>query len=288
MDENIIATSGSVSGGFTYTNLPVIITCILGLCSNVLLLVAFITDPLKCFRNPGTYLVMNLSFCDCLTCFSASLYKSVTLTIGSHSIPFFLMIWFSVGSLLSITSISIDRFLMVAFPIKHRILLNTKSMVIWSVAIWIVSCILSVLMQFIVSGSEMIKDTIPLYYVIIIIPSAVMYASTYYKLNRQSRNMTLHNTNECRAQIIKILKEKQFLKTIIIIAFIAFFCTVPSLIFFYIHNSHISVNDILSSVLKETFNVIFFTNFAVNPLIYVVRLPNYRKTFCLLYYRNRS
>ncbi len=38
---------------------------------NVLLLVAFLKDPLKCFRNSGTHLVMNLAVSDCLTCLFA-------------------------------------------------------------------------------------------------------------------------------------------------------------------------------------------------------------------------
>ena len=36
---------------YMYSNLPFIIIPILGVASNVLLLVAFIKDPLKCFRN---------------------------------------------------------------------------------------------------------------------------------------------------------------------------------------------------------------------------------------------
>ena len=45
-------------------HLLLLIFPIFGAVSNVLLLVAFIKDPLKCFRNPGTYLVMNLSVSD--------------------------------------------------------------------------------------------------------------------------------------------------------------------------------------------------------------------------------
>lgn len=54
MAENSIAASVDLK--FTYVYLPVIIFCIIGAVSNVLLLVAFIAGPLKCFRNSGTYL----------------------------------------------------------------------------------------------------------------------------------------------------------------------------------------------------------------------------------------
>jgi hypothetical protein len=52
-------------------------------------------------------------------------------------------VWFRLSSLASITSISIDRFLMVAYPIKHRILMRGKVVVLWLTAISIVRCVLS-------------------------------------------------------------------------------------------------------------------------------------------------
>ncbi len=53
---------------FAYSNLPLITISVLGVALNILLLVAFFKDPLKCFRNSGAYLVMNLVVSDCLTC----------------------------------------------------------------------------------------------------------------------------------------------------------------------------------------------------------------------------
>jgi hypothetical protein len=70
------------------------------------------------FRN---ILVMNLSISDCLTCLFAPFYTSKAITGWPHQIFGFLVVWFRLSSLVSITSISIDRFLIVAYPIKHRI-----------------------------------------------------------------------------------------------------------------------------------------------------------------------
>ena len=54
-------------------------------------------------------------------------------------------------------------------------------------------------------------------------------------LKKQSRNIVLRSPNEIRAQEIRILKEKRFLPTIVIIACIAFVCTVPYLVFYVLH-----------------------------------------------------
>ena len=62
-----------------------------------------------------------------------------------------------------------------------------------------------------------------------------MYSSTYYKLKKQSTNIALQNSIESRAEEIRILKEKRFLKTIVTIACIAFVCSVPSMLMFFIY-----------------------------------------------------
>ncbi len=59
---------------FAYSDLPLITISVLGVALNVLLLVAFLKDPLKCFRNSGTYHVMNLAVFHCLTCLFAPFF----------------------------------------------------------------------------------------------------------------------------------------------------------------------------------------------------------------------
>ena len=275
---------------FTYIDSPVIVICTLGVASNVSLLVALIKDPLKCFRNSGTYLVANLSLCDCLTCLFVLLFYVMEEKSPSRSIvTIFLGLWFGYGSFMSIVSISVDRFLMVVYPIKHRIYIKGKSMVFWLVIIWMVSCVLPALRLSYASVREKIdKYAMYPYSAIIVTLSSVMYTFTYYRLKKQSKNICLQNSNKDRAQKIRILKEKKFLKTIIIIACIAFSCTGPSIVYFQLWSS-LDLNDDIPtiSVLNTVVHFIFFTNFAVNPLIYVVRLPIYRKTFQLLYCRGK-
>ena len=271
----------NLSTEFTYFNIPGIIICLLGTTSNVLLLVAFIKDPLKCFRNSGTYLVMNLAVSDYLM----SLLRLCTYTVPKISslyrILFPFIVWMGSSSCLSITSISIDRFLMVASPIKHRILMKGKVMILWITAIWIGSCIIPVILMLSNIHKNRGVQALCIAGLNVIIISAVMYSSTYYKLKKQSRNIALQYSIERRAQEIRILKEKRFLKTIIIIACVAFVCTVPYLVLDFLRFL-VNISQVFT-ILYAVFNLIFLINFAVNPLIYILRLPNYRKTFYMLY-----
>ena len=74
-------TTANVSYEFTFNIIPLMIVVIMGAASNVLLLVAFIKDPLKCFRNSGTYLVMNLSVSDCLACLFLPFYLATMVEL---------------------------------------------------------------------------------------------------------------------------------------------------------------------------------------------------------------
>ena len=279
--ENITA-SFKIDNEPKYNHLSFLIICIFGVATNVLLLVAFIKDPLKCFRNSGTYLVMNLSLSDCLFClFYSFLYVKQRLSFPP--IFYFFAFWIASVSLVSITSISIDRFFMVAYPIRYRILMKGKAVVLWIAAIWIISCIIPVFRIFSHIHGTSGKQARYTFTVIVIILSAVMYSSTYYKLKKQSKNIALQNSSESRAQEIQILKEKRFLKTIIVIACITFVCVVPPMLVFFIHHRDGLVENSATKMMIFLSSALFFINFAINPLIYILRLPNYRRTFYLIY-----
>ena len=172
-------TTTNVSHEFTSKTIAlstvIISICILGVASNILLLLAFIKDPLKCFRNSGTYFVMNLSVSNCLASSISPFYLTVEYgiptTTASRLIIEHLAFWFGCVSFVLITSISVDRFLMVACPIKHRILMKGKLIILWLGAIWLVSCLFSVSLDYIHVNGRNVGYILG---VIIIVPSTVM------------------------------------------------------------------------------------------------------------------
>ncbi len=205
MVENNITVGFSYQ--YTYRDIPIITIFIFGVVSNGLLLLAFFKDPLKCFRNSATHFVTNLSISDCQTCLFALFFYITAnyMTAENRKIILFLQISFAIVSLVSLTSISIDRFLMVAYPIKHRILTKGKVIVLCLAVIWIFGCSLSVIT--LLFGQQ---NKVYMYNggAIIITISAVIYGATYHKLKKQSRNIALQNssardTNPERKEIFK-------------------------------------------------------------------------------------
>ena len=280
-------TTGSFANdntsSLTYIDYVLFTISVLGAVSNLLLLIAFIVDPLKCFRNSGTYLVMNLAVADCLTCV---LFTFAHIDQNDLLIFHFFLLWFQSVSFLSITSVSIDRFLLVAYPIKHRILIKGKVLVLWLAIIWTVSCVIPALAMFSDISKTSGYNAFYTFTVLVILPSAVMYSSTYYNLKKQSRNIATVNSTEGRAQEMRTLKEKRFLNTIIIIAVIAFVFTVPSMVFFpFAELAKIDFRIPAVLMAFMLYSYMFQVSFAVNPFIYVLRLPTYRKTLYSLYCR---
>ncbi len=165
--------------------------CIFGVVPNGLLLLAFFKDPIKCFRNSATNFVTSLSISDCLTCLFA-LFFDITanyMTGENRKIMLFLFVSFAIVSL---TSISIDRFLMVTYPIKHRILMKGKVIVLCLAIIWIFGCSLSGISLLYGQQNKIYTYTSG---AISITLSAVIYAATYHKLKKQSRK---HSTTKLK------------------------------------------------------------------------------------------
>ncbi len=155
----------------------------------------------------------------------------------------------------------------------------------WLVLIWLGSSIVpAVELFFLREGKKILVTNI--FITIIMVFYTIMYSWTYCKLNKQSKNMAVLNSTESLAQQMRNLKEKRFLKTIILIACIAFACLMPSAIFWLIYDFLSSTtNETLLSILKSIIVSIFYT---ANPLIYIIRFPNYRRTFYRLYWKRGS
>ena len=225
-----------------------------------------------------------------MTCiFSLALHITPRTNVLYPFFSFFVF-WMGLISFVSIISVSIDRFVVVTYAEKYRILMNGKVMILWISAIWIVSCAIP-LFQLLSDKYDLDSGRVLyIFSVVIIILSSVMYSSTYYKMKRQSRSIVSQNSNGNHAQEIRILKEKRFLRTIIIIASIAFACFIPYLVFTVLYSYLGSLEDNRQAllILQAVCISIFYTNFAVNPSIYVLRLPRYRNTFYILYCRRKT
>ena len=261
-----------------YENFPHCFLCVCGFVAHVMLLVAFVKDPLKCFRNSATYLVASLAVSDMSVSISFPVFNSVHLERNFRFVDFrFVPI---MSSFLTIFSISVDRYLMVVHPFKHRSLINGKRMIVWIISIWIVGFGLGCTKKLVkeVTINRLFHAAVEIGLIFL---TAFIYAITYASLKKQSKFLTTQDTSANRSLEARILKEKRFLKTIAVICFVEITTLSPIIILFVIKNMSLNTNTM--QVIFSSNLLLFTINFVVNPFIYIWRLPKYRKTFSVLY-----
>ena len=261
-----------------YENFPHYFLCVCGFVAHVMLLVAFVKDPLKCFRNSATYLVASLAVSDMTVSISLPLADYLERNGFSYLRDFCFVAIMS--SFLTIFSISVDRYLMVVHPFKHRSLINGRRMIVWIVSIWIIGFGLVFTKRFIkdVTINRLFHAAVEIGLIFL---AAFIYAITYASLKKQSKFLTTQDTSANRSLEARILKEKRFLKTIAVICFVEITTLSPIIILFVIKNMSLNTNTM--QVIFSSNLLLFTINFVVNPFIYIWRLPKYRKTFSVLY-----
>ena len=273
-------------------SLPHLTVNFCGLIFHLLLFNGFIRDPLKCLKNSKTYFVANLAAADLLVCLISSILPFIL-----HFMPYrwydlaqMLALNFAMcASFITILSISVDRYFMVAYPIRHRNFVTRKVISLWLVCIWVLSAVYPAKVQ--LAGKQdhdyLVANSSGLLITILI---AILGGLTYSHLKKQSLNLRLQNctSGENRAQEIRTSQELRFLNTIIIIASIVIVCLLPSAILHQVFTFRDISKDsgaLGVKIIRHISNLLFYLNFAVNPIVYVLRLPNYRKTFLKLHWK---
>ena len=112
----------------------------------------------------------------------------------------------------------------------------------------------------------------------------VFYLATYFSLKKQrGRFFKRQDVSEAvlRTMKIRLQREKQFLHTIAIVCFILNFTLLPSLTLLIVHGIYPQFSN-QREVFSISMDFLSFS-FATNPIVYVWRLPKYKKTFKLLY-----
>ena len=256
---------------FKYTS--IYFTLCAGILSHLILFICFVKDPLKCFRNTSTYLIMNLPLTDLIACICC-LMETIFLSF-SGDVPTALIISYHcimLISLFSMFSIAADRYLVTVHPFRHRVLLNKKRTGISVISVWLLSCIHLVKdLTFDVNNEKIDNIVYETVFVVVSLVTTFIYIITYVSLKRQGRNIS--QQTQSRHQVV----QEQFLKTIIIVAFIQNLTTVPTIINNLLHAWY-GYKDLAELISFQ----LYCLNIAINPFLYMLRLKIYRRTFILV------
>ena len=254
---------------------------------NLLSIIIFIKN--SNLRTRAMYLVINLTVADIFVGGISSIflfeilgYHCQIVTVGSNTAPegnitLFVFRWFPLTSLTSIAVISLDRMHATFRPLRHR---NIKKWVYWVTigAIWVLAAVLSTVITLVYLRFGM-QVPLPLYLwlsycclcLLVICVSYTSIAVRYWCAARPQHHGAAS-------------RQRKLTVTLLIMTIVSLLFWLPYLIFtFVILTGRRSLSFQQMMRVRFILLLLFYTNSFVNPIIYTIRIPEFRKALIALF-----
>ena len=252
---------------------------------NLLSIVLFITN--RSLRTRTMYLVINLTIVDMFVGGFSSLYHllllecdiwEIHLTLGLTIIIEFRCIWFPLTSLTNIALISLERMHATIRPFRHRLIKKWVYGVtiagVWVLAA-MVSTAASILRQY---GEEFSHHLYLLqsYCFLFLFVICVSYSSIVVKFLCGA-----HPQHHGAAN-----RQRKLTVTLFIMTIVSLLMWLPHAVFIFLPSSKfLSFQE--SSRLNYSLNSLVLMNSLVNPIVYTIRIPEFRKALLVLFKRQQ-
>jgi hypothetical protein len=271
-------------------NLITVCVGVLGSVSNGILLVIFMINPLKTFSSTSTYFIKSLTVADFVTSSMSIIWGFDVIPSQSFLRAYYFIFWMSIQvSFYLIFLMSIERYIAVHYPLKKQIIV-TKQRTLASIAIVCsFAAVLAGLMEM-KTIRFYVRFSVFSLFDVIIVCVAIVYIRiviTLRKISREMRRSSLPN-NTSQLTLDKIREDRQLLIVVLVMLTILAVTVLPYtlasqvlLVDRLFYNDWVIDKDFLKLFIKYYFPVEVL-NFAVNPIIYAIRLPNYRKSLISL------
>ena len=235
-------------------------------------------------QRRSTYLIIHLAIVDLLVgVVSGPLQIEIEMsqfcplwnhrqkTISSQHLSFAFVYLFSSASLTNLIAISLERLHATFCPFRHRFVRKWVYRAI-IIVIWLIPIVREVAQIFLLKivYFEVINAYLYLpFYAVSLFVICVSYILIVIKV-RCSRHPQFHSRSK---------RERKLTGTALIVSLVSLLCFLPAIInlalFNYFINFHIDI----------AVEVLFLANSLVNPIIYALRMPGFRKCLLQLFYR---
>ena len=251
---------------------------------NLLSIILFIKN--SDLRTRGMYLVINLTVADTLVGVISSLHlpgfpskeckNAKSLNVRSNRegyiITWFLFTWFPLTSLTNITVISLDRMHATFCPFRHRVIKK------WVYGVTI--CVVWVLAGMISTATTSHIYLWQSYCLLCLFVICACYASIIVKICCGARPQ--HHGAARRQRKLTV--------TLLIMTIVSLLLWLPFAVATFVYLTTDSIRS-LSHTKRMRLNMylllLFYTNSFVNPVVYTIRMPEYRKALQLLFTRRQ-
>ena len=251
---------------------------------NLLSIVLFITN--RSLRTRAMYLVINLTIADMFVGGFSSLYHllllecdiwEIHLTLGLTIIIEFLCMWFPLTSLTNIAVISLERMHATIRPFRHRLI---KKWVygVTIAGVWVSAAMVStviLILEVYVYGKEFLY-LLQSYCFLCLLVICVSYSSIVVKF--------LCGAHPQHHGAVR--RQGKLTVTLFIMTIVSLLMWLPHAVFIFLPSSKfLSFQE--SSRLNYSLNSLVLMNSLVNPIVYTIRIPEFRKALLLLFKRQQ-
>lgn len=263
--------------------------CIVAFIANSFVLVVIWKDPKKCLRTRSAMLVTSLLLSDLFAAainmtntvrdvlFEEILPKPVgsVIVIGSYGT---LMI-----SFITIFLISLEHLLVITHPIKFKILF-TKKWMAWIIASTWLSCTILLTVVYQLPRKNDLLQSITGCSVLLLIALPTIYARAFLSLKQQSKAIKAANDSAGNSGKQKrISHQRNFLLTSAALVLAYLLTTAPFTFHQYLKTSqnpdyNVRKEDRLGQIL---WTLLCF-NLLLDPFLYCLRIPQYRKSCAIM------
>ena len=256
---------------------------------NLLSIVLFITN--RSLRTRAMYLVINLTIADMFVGGFSSLYLDlllllecdiweIHLNLGLTIIIVFLCMWFPLTSLTNIAVISLERMHATIRPFRHRLI---KKWVygVTIAGVWVSAAMVStviLILEVYVYGKEFLY-LLQSYCFLCLLVICVSYSSIVVKF--------LCGAHPQHHGAVR--RQGKLTVTLFIMTIVSLLMWLPHAVFIFLYQP--GVRKFLSSQesvhLDFSLKILYFMNSLVNPIVYTIRIPEFRKALLLLFKRQQ-
>ena len=243
---------------------------------NVLTIVLFALNK-KLRSKKGLYLVLNMAFADlflggvCLPMYVYFLAHG-QVKFDEKTPTFFTIVFyvFAQASFITAALISCERFYAIYWPLKHRQTLSTRTYGLVILTVWTLSVLASLFTDFLVQFLSLValNSLLCLTFVSVLLIISGLNFGVWRKIQQQT---VPHHQN-------RALQRRRLTKTLLLVSLLALGSWLPvsvyNLIAFlgYRMSNHISVITYF----------IYFSNSFINPILYALRIPDFKEALLSL------
>ncbi|XP_046859730.1 cannabinoid receptor 1-like isoform X3 [Xenia sp. Carnegie-2017] len=265
-----------------------------GVLTNGLLIVVIVKDPLNKLRRGPWITILSLSIAD----FTASLSQFMMVGLGRlfevkpseaviYPVLFFWMFG-AAGSFFHLTSLTWQTYMIAKYPIRSRQMLSTRKIYILCVTVWLIAIGMAfgeLISIFAEKFDHVMYTYITLHAVLeIAVLLQIILKCFILKVVLQSRQDTKVNAEQHNTKHFEIVKTIIVLNVLLLVTAFPYF--VAKQVEFIQRLGKIQSE--LAGRFSYYYEPVAMVNFAVNPIVYALRLPDYRNSMKALFRKKNT